>query len=330
MHHSRTNQVATKAAMPLSTIAHRQRSGPLTTCRRIQFQPFNNGSYAFGTAIALFYTGRHTARHRLRRHPLFQTTHRYTALRKEHYSFTTPSKTYPIMASTSEAGFGARLARAEQLLTHLLTFEGYQPLRADDSPTILSDAIAAIKASNAGIAARKDSFAIAATRRRHLFFKGSNSVGKLLTPILATVRASFGKDSQEVANLSATAARIRSTQVSRKKSDDSEQHISQSERSYGSMTQTFADLLSQLTQMGPGYAPANPRIYLDILQALLGTIGTTNTEVITHYNQLKQLRDDRSIQYSNLRDQVQRIKESVKAQYGSKSTEYALVKGLKV
>lgn len=234
------------------------------------------------------------------------------------------------MASTSEVTFGSRVANAEKLLAHLQSFNGYQSLRPDDTIEALGENIRIIKSNNSEVAVRKDAFALAANRRQQLFFKSPDSVQKLLSPILATVRARFGKDSKEAALVTATATRIRSTQVSKKKSDETEQFVSQSERSYGSMAQAFADLLSQLALMSGDYSPANPRIALPALQALLTSIGSAATEVTNQYNALKLLRDTRLTQYKELRDRVQRIKETVKSQYGNSSSEYTLVKSLKV
>lgn len=66
------------------------------------------------------------------------------------------------------------------------------------------------------------------------------------------------------------------------------------------------------------------------LQTKLTDLTASNIAVTSTYGQLKEKRDDRSELYKKLTDITQRIKDAVKSQYGLKSTEYNLIKGIKV
>jgi len=66
------------------------------------------------------------------------------------------------------------------------------------------------------------------------------------------------------------------------------------------------------------------------LQAKLEATNTANINVATRLGSLKTVSDLRNTYYEKLSEVTQRIKESVKSQYGVASVEYKLVKGLKV
>ena len=105
--------------------------------------------------------------------------------------------------------------------------------------------------------------------------------------------------------------------------------ISQSERSYGSITQSFNDIINTLSQF-VGYAPTNNTIKVVTLQATATQLTTLNNAVIQKIQPLKTTRATRQTQYTDLKDRVQRIKSYVKAQYGNSSTEYNMIKGISI
>jgi len=105
--------------------------------------------------------------------------------------------------------------------------------------------------------------------------------------------------------------------------------ISQSEHSYGSMTQFFNDIISTLGQF-TGYNPTNTAIKIAGLQATATQLTTLNNTVAQKIQALKIARASRQSSYTDLRDRVQRIKSYVKAQYGINSNEYKLIKGIKI
>ena len=234
------------------------------------------------------------------------------------------------MASTSEVTFGSRLANAETLATHLQSFIDYVAQTPDQSVTNVQAVIANIKIHNTTTAGNKQDYSAAVDNRQKLFQKDKDSLIKLLSPIGSAVRAAFGKTSKEAANIAALIKKIRGIKVKNEPKDPTAETVSQSERSFGSITLTFADIIATVEKFGNNYNPANEKVKLPALTDKLAQLTTANTNVPLTYGKLKQARDLRIDIYKNLTDITQRIKDAVKSQYTLNSTEYALIKGLKI
>lgn len=234
------------------------------------------------------------------------------------------------MANTTESTFGARIANATTISTHLKSFIAYLPPTSETSIAIYDALIASIKTENSNVITRKANYSMAVEARAKLFSDETDSVAKLISPILASVRATLGKEAKELANISAIAQKIRGKSMPKPKEGESTHSISQSELSYGSKTQNFADLISILTNLGTAYKPANDNIKLIALEAKLTAINSSNVNVASTFGILKTSLDARNVAYEKLSAFTQRIKEAIKSQYGMNSVEYKLVKGLKV
>ena len=96
------------------------------------------------------------------------------------------------------------------------------------------------------------------------------------------------------------------------------------------MLQTFSDLITTLETFGANYSPTNQELKATQLKAKRDLATQINTKSIQDYGQLKLSRDNRIKNYVELSKLCQRFKETVKAQYGTQSTEYKLVKGLRI
>ena len=234
------------------------------------------------------------------------------------------------MASQTEKTFGSRLSNAESLSTHLSTFIAYSPVRPEDSQVNYNILLADIKTINALVATNKTIYSQAVDNRIKLFRKNSDSLLKTLAPIAGQVKAKFGKNSKEAKDISALIVKIRGEQTSKLKKDADGEFVSQSERSYGSQTQHFADIIAILTQYGADYAPSNIKIKIATLSTQLTALNAANIAVTTAFGQLKPAQETRQLQYTDLKDRSDRIKESIKSQYGTTSSEYKLIKGLKI
>ena len=241
------------------------------------------------------------------------------------------------MASFSENTFGSRIANAEAISTHLKSFTGFVAPTTETSIASIDTLIASLKTDNSGIATKKLAYSTAVDVRAKQFFKTPDSVEKLLSPITAAVKAKFGKTSKPATDIAALAVKIRGE---KKKKDDTppvegtegekKEPVSQSERSYGSMTQHFADIIATVTALDKDYEPANANINVEALTTKIDTIKTANNNVTATYGALKTSVDSRQNQYDDLSARIQRVKDAVKSQYGVGSTEYKLIKGLKV
>lgn len=237
------------------------------------------------------------------------------------------------MASTAENTFGARLRRAQDLLNYVQGFTGYAPPREQESIIPLTALINGIVTSNGNESTVEQQYKAAVDARQSAFKGTTTSVEKLLAPIKGAVEAQFGKKSTESVSISAIIKNMRSTKLVKPPVDPNsptkEKTISQSERSYGSMTQMFNDIISTLGQFD-GYNPTNAAIKIDGLQTTATQLTTLNDTIAQKIQVLKTARSSRQSLYTDLKERVQRIKSYVKAQYGINSNEYKLIKGIQI
>ncbi len=234
------------------------------------------------------------------------------------------------MASNSEVTFGARLNNASTILTHIQAFVGYAPPVPNLLAANLDTVIANIKTQNSTTAGNKQAYSAVVEKRQKLFSKDSDSLVKIMSPLGATVRSIFTKSSKEATDITAMITKIRGEKIKKDKTEPNAEFVSQSEKSYGSMTQNFADIIATLQKFGPAYKPANESIKLESLTTKLDLLRQANTDVAVAYGTLKESTDDRNALYKSLSTLIQGIKDAVKSQYSLRSTEYNLIKGLKV
>lgn len=241
------------------------------------------------------------------------------------------------MASNSEVTFGARVANASKISAHLKTFTGYVAPTANTTIPSYDALIASLTTENTSIATKKAAYSAAVEVRQKLFFKDKDCLMKILSPVTSAVRAKIGKTAKRVTDITALVVKIRGEKKAKGKdpkpedtAEENKDSVSQSERSYGSMTQNFNDIITTLTSLGTDYAPVNTAHKLPALNTKLASIKTANDTATTTFGALKTSIDTRSSQYTDLTERTQRIKEAVKSQYGVNSTEYNLIKGLKV
>jgi hypothetical protein len=123
--------------------------------------------------------------------------------------------------------------------------------------------------------------------------------------------------------------KIRGEKRKKDKSEPTEESVSQSAKSFGSRTENFSDLIATLELM-PKYKPANKSLNTAELKVKLGILEQSNTAVTDAFGELKKERDKRNDLFEQMNVLVQGIKDAVIGQYNINSTEYKLIKGLKV
>ncbi|WP_310555562.1 hypothetical protein [Flavobacterium sp.] len=234
------------------------------------------------------------------------------------------------MASISENSFGKRLDNAQALATHIESFGSYTELNAELSLETLNSKITELSNNNTEVATKLQSYSISVDTKQKIFTKEPNSIIKIVTPVIANVRSIFGKNSKEAQNISNLVTKIRGIKVAKPSVGATTETVSQSERSYGTILQTFSDLIATLETLGANYSPANAECSATKLKQKRDLASQINTKSIQDFGQLKIARESRIVKYEQLSALCQRFKETVKAQYGTQSTEYKLVKGLKI
>lgn len=233
------------------------------------------------------------------------------------------------MASKTESSFGAKLQRGNDMHQYISNFPNFAPPRPEESPSEFYNLLGDITMVNMEETMLQQQYSTAVATRVKAFRDDPFSVVKLLAPIRAQVQAQYGKDGIEFKQVDAIVQRMRKTKLSIRPAtaDTPAIKVSQSEQSYGSMLQYFSDLTQVLLQL-PGYNPSNPQLQVGQLQAFAQQLVQLSAEVASRYQMVRDCRNRRRARYDELHDRAQRIKAYVKANYGTKSQEYALIKGL--
>ena len=237
------------------------------------------------------------------------------------------------MASTSETTFGAKLRNAQDLLNIIKGFAGYAPPRTQESVASMTTLINSIVTANTATANTTQLYKSAVAARQVAYRGTSTSIEKVLSPIKGAVDAQYGKKSPESQSISSAIKAMRSTKLVKLPADPTketqEKTVSQSERSYGSIIQSFSNIISSLQQFS-GFNPSNNSLKIATLQATVTQIKSLNNTVAQRIQALKTNQTNRNTLYLDLKDRTQRIKSYVKAQYGNNSNEFNLIKGLKI
>jgi hypothetical protein len=237
------------------------------------------------------------------------------------------------MTNTTENSFGARLHRAQDLINYIQGFTNYAPPREQESLANFTTLINSIVSTNGSESSVQHQFKSAVNLRQAAFKGTSKSVEKLLAPIKGAVESQYGKNSTESEAVTSIINNMRSTKLVKPPIDPNApkktKTISQSERSYGSMTQMFNNMISTMGQF-TDYNPTNDAIKISGLQATATQLTTLNNTIAQKIQALQIARASRQTQYADLQERVQRIKSYVKAQYGINSNEYKLIKGIRI
>jgi glutamyl/glutaminyl-tRNA synthetase len=234
------------------------------------------------------------------------------------------------MASQSENTFGTKIQNAQNLVTNLQTFAAYKPLNVTESVAEMITLINATKLANDTSANKLQSFTLMVDIRQKLYDKEDDSLKKTITPIIALIRGQYGKESKEASSINEQIKKMRGTTKVKSEKKLDEKSISTSQQSYSSVVQSFADLISSLEALTPAFNPPIDNLKIPKLKEKLEKIGQTTNEITGVFGELSQARNTRNELYKDVKKRCQRIKESVKGQFGVKSTEYALIKGLKI
>ncbi len=237
------------------------------------------------------------------------------------------------MANITEASLGNRLRQAQDLLQYIQKFPNYSPPRVEEQVEQFGDLLQQITTTNSQVALNKDIYSLAVDRRVQAFKGSENSLMKLVTKIRGAVEAQYGKQSKAFQLINNQVKVIRNTKVAKPpQNPDNEKEsgtVSRSQRSYGSLTQAFRNLV-QILQSLPDYNPSNPILKIEELQKFSNQLNALNDEVAEKVHTLKAARSVRNLLYGQLKERVKRIKAYIKAQYGMQSKEYELVRGLRV
>jgi hypothetical protein len=233
------------------------------------------------------------------------------------------------MKSTTERSYGSRLENARKLKTNLQSFTDYQPASGECSIEDFDTCIQTIVELNPAVATALIGYRQSVSERRIIFTSSPLSIKKIITPINAYNRAKFGKTSTSYIASNVLVKKIRGTQLKAKKALDAAS-FSVSQQSYGSITLNFQNLIANQENLGASYVPANQNIKIEKLKELELIAIEKNNNVVTAFSVLGPKQDARFEAYDKLAAKAIRIKDFVQSQYGISSSEYKLIKGLKI
>ena len=234
------------------------------------------------------------------------------------------------MSSNSRASYSSRLTNAEKMVEDLNTFTDFNSGDADLTAAAIQTRTAGLREIQTQHTQKHFDYSQAAFNRRKFFDKEDNSISKLLSPIGANIRGKFGKDSQEYKEVKALIQKIRGQRRIKVTENSGAETISRSEKSFGSQTIYFGDLITLLIKFDSGYNPMNSRIKIDALQSVLNDATANNNIVSNRLARYNPLISQRRNGFQELSDVADRVIDMVSSQYGIASPEYKMVKGLKI
>ncbi|CAL2089653.1 hypothetical protein [Tenacibaculum sp. 190524A02b] len=236
------------------------------------------------------------------------------------------------MTSTSQKSYASRLGNAKKMATIVATFTDYQPPVPNASVENLQQTIANIEQIQEEYNTATLSYTLVTNERKKIFSDNEDALEKRLAPIRGFIEALKGKESVELKQVGTAIKKIRG-KANPKPASDTESEttvISQVERTYASRITNFKIIIDLLTSLGEAYTPPNELITVTALNELATKAAQSTVEVDKALSLLKPIIEARQTNFENLKNQVQTIKNFVKAQYGLTSNEYKQIKGLAV
>jgi len=236
------------------------------------------------------------------------------------------------MSTNSDQSFGARLRRAQDIVSFFPGFPNYNPPRPEENVENFTALVTSLSEANFTVSNLKETYRVAVDNRRAAYRKNPDSMQKILVPVRAAVEARFGKKSVEVRSIASFIAKMRAVKLSKDPIDptkpDADKAHSTAQLSYGSMIQIFNDVIAALVSFN-GYDPSNEKIKIAALKEKSEQLNKMNNDLAVLVQQVKEKAGDRFLLFEDLKVRTDRIKSYVKSEYGQHSNEYKLIKGLK-
>jgi hypothetical protein len=110
---------------------------------------------------------------------------------------------------------------------------------------------------------------------------------------------------------------------------DADTAIANTEKSFEGMFELFYQLVETLFEY-PRYNPTRDDIKAANLHVFANKVAGLNSDVISFYKGLSSTRSKRKAQYEELKIRIQKIKNYLKSEYGINSSEYNLIRGIRI
>lgn len=230
------------------------------------------------------------------------------------------------MASRSEATFGQRYEKANQMLILIQSIANYAPTNPDISVNSFKTFIDDINNLNNTIALNQDSLS-QARDARNMSYHGANGLkelGGMIRDYISSLPG--GKNTNTFKNIQKEVSKLKGyKKVKTKVGEEGEtKTISSSEQSFGSLIQSGKNILA-IIQNIQGYSPSNPNLTVQGFQAILANIELLNNTVQERIIMVTNGVAARKEMYegdNGLRVRLQMIKAYISSTYGRSSQEY--------
>ncbi|MEP6677031.1 MAG: hypothetical protein ABJA78_17850 [Ferruginibacter sp.] len=241
------------------------------------------------------------------------------------------------MKKLQERTLGTRLSNAQDFATKLAGFKNYRALGPNTTLEHFNQLLSLIQQSNNASASGKLSWSMAVDQRQQLFSDDAKSIRRLLAPINAAVKAQYGirsKAATEVRSRVKSLRGIRANAIALKAKvagdTTTDKRISVSHQAMGSIAKSFADVVTIIGELSPAFDPTDTDLSVNSLRQKHAKIEEVGQRMSNGYAAWKTALAGRDQHYAELFDCSLHIKEVVKAQYGVSSTEYSLIKSIRL
>lgn len=225
----------------------------------------------------------------------------------------------------SENTHGDKLARSFNLYQAITQMKDYTPASKDLNLESFLAFINSVDEKNLKLASVKNDYSLAVKTRQELFFN-DDGVKKRLAYVNAYCKSRVDLK-KEVSLISRLTARMKT--VKKPKNITDEKKRSSGEQSYGDFMKMLGELIEIVRQI-PEYNPPNKLISLQSLEEYRIKITDASKIVGDKYYDYSMKVKERIQLYTELKDYMLRIKNTIKSQYGMKSNEYLSIKGIRV
>ena len=241
------------------------------------------------------------------------------------------------MANTSETGHANNVANFDALISSVIAFgTTYNPSKDSLKIPALQSLLANAKESANALNTAMSAYSVAVDARELAF----EPTSKLFTKVSNALKAS-NSSSQVDESAQTIFRKLQGRRASAKLTDEEKKaleaegkevnQISASQMGYDSRVENL-DKLIALLQSVPEYNPNEEELKIVSLQALLASLKTKNSEVVTTYIQLSNARTVRNEVFykpiSGLTDIASDVKTYIKSVFGATSPQYKQISKL--
>ena len=230
----------------------------------------------------------------------------------------------------SEQSYGAVIGKSKTFLSRVESFPGYLPVAGENSAAELGDAIHGIEIIEEDVIDLVNDFKQEVFERNQVFSKGEQSIRLTLSPILSYVAGKYGKNSNQHIVVRHWIGKLRGQRVIPIGSNPDAATHSVSQMGFNSIVANYNSLIGTCRGFGASYDPANQKITVANMTLLAEEAHARNEAVDSAYNLMAPKVAERAAAFAALSVLCQCMKNLIKSQYGIKSIQYKMVKGIAI